>query len=1145
MRKNVPKAYGDFWRNLAGLFLLLTFACCHVAKAAENLQGDLDMDNVFISLHEQNSTLRKVFSSIESKTSFSFFYDEDIIQVDRKLSLDKENISLTDILKDISGVANLKFRQINHVINVNKLNSTKDTSVISVVKTVTGQVTSENEPMGIPGVTIRVKGGNTGTVTDIDGKFSIEVADGSVVLVFSSIGYKTLELPVGSQTVFNVQLEEDTKALDEVVVVGYGTQKKVNLTGAVSQVSSEMLENRPVANVGQALQGTIANLNVGISNGSPNTSPSFNIRGGTSFSGGSFQTGSPLILVDGVEMDINQLNPEDIESVSVLKDAASAAIYGSRAAYGVVLVTTKKGAKGERTKISYSNSFQWNKPSSVPDLLDAYTIQEAAIKAEELQNRTPSSDMQLKLENIQRYMDNPESELPYFMDAGDNIIWVGNTQPYEAALRNYSPMQKHNLNLSGGSDKSSYYASLGYQGQDGLYKINTDMFKRYNMMLNVNNEVTDWFSVEFRTSYSQSNYSEPVSPSGKGGWWTAMSQEPSRNINMPIMTPMTSPVGEMYTDNILSFMDYGSRNDETKENILLAIAPTIHVMKGWDVKANISYKSYDFRRKQVIPELERIENRWDAPTTVHTNPSSVQRWNQHSDQFTINVFTDYSLTVDDHEFYVLGGFNQESYKYTYLGGRGEQILTPYVPVISQTLGNEYAYDNESEWALRGAFYRFTYNYDNRYLIESNGRYDGTSRFPSDRRFKFFPSLSGAWRISEESWAEGLRPVVNELKLRASYGSLGNQNVSNYIYIPSYGTTAQISYLFDGVRPVGITPPGLVNADLTWETATTIDVGFDVAIFDKLDLSFDWYERTTKDILVAGDKYPAVLGTSSPTKNSGEMTTTGWEVTAKWRDVLDNGVRYDLSLNLSDYQSEITEFNGNPNKLLSSLYTGQVMGEIWGYETAGLFQNQEQIDNAPSQELINSGLWFPGDVQYHDLDGDGEVGPGESTAENSGDRKIIGNSTPRYQFGLNMNVFWKGFDLNIFFQGVGKRDVWIGSNLFWGGIAGGTGTYEVYENSWTPERTDAYFPGYRSSGANRQTQTRYLQNAAYLRLKNISLGYTLPKTLTERIRLDRVRVYTSAYNIWEATSVPDTFDPEVLSGSYPMLRSLAAGMQITF
>lgn len=611
------------------------------------------------------------------------------------------------------------------------------------------------------------------------------------------------------------------------------------------------------------------------------------------------------------------------------------------------------------------------------------------------------------------------------------------------------------------------------------------------------------------------------------------------------MTPASSPVGQMYTDNILSFMDYGSRNDETKEHILLGIAPTIHVLKGWDVKANISYKSYNFRRKQVIPELERIENRWDSPTTVHTNPSSVQRWSQHSDQFTINLFTDYSLSVDKHEFYVLGGFNQESYKYSYLGGRGEQILTPYVPVIGQTLGNEYAYDSESEWALRGAFYRFTYNYDNRYLLESNGRYDGTSRFPSDRRFKFFPSLSGAWRISEEEWAAGLRPFVNELKLRASYGSLGNQNVSNYIYIPSYGTTAQVSYLFDGIRPVGITPPGLVNADLTWETATTVDVGFDVALFDKLDVSFDWYERTTSDILVAGDKYPAVLGTSSPTKNSGEMKTTGWELTAKWRDVLDNGIRYDMSFNLSDYRSEITEFNGNPNKLLSSLYTGQVMGEIWGYETVGLFQSQEQIDNAPSQELINSGLWFPGDVQYRDLDGDGQVGPGESTVENSGDRKIIGNSTPRYQFGLNMNVFWKGFDLNVFIQGVGKRDVWIGSNLFWGGIAGGSGTYEVYEDSWTPERTDAYFPGYRSSSANRQTQTRYLQNASYLRLKNITLGYTLPAPWTERIRLDKVRVYTSAYNIWEATSVPDTFDPEVLSGNYPMLRSIAAGLQITF
>ncbi len=1114
--------------------------------AAESVKAQVkSIDEVVVELHKSNVSLNDILKEIEQKTPFHFFMVDKGMDTNMKITLKERKTTVADHLKEIAKQSKLKFKQVNETISVNKSGKNKAAFVQIKQITISGRVTSETEPEGIPGVTVRLKGGNTGTVTDIDGKFSFNVPDENSVIVISSIGYKSVEITVGNQQTFDVKLEEDTKALDEVVVVGYGTQKKVNLTGAVSQVTSEMLENRPVANIGQALQGTIANLNVGISNGSPNTVPSFNVRGGTSFSGNSFTNGSPLILVDGVEMDINQLNPEDIESVSVLKDAASAAIYGARAAYGVMLVTTKKGASAEGTKVTYSNSFQWNRPSAVPDLLDAYTIQDAAIKSLELQNRTPSTDMLEKRDRIEAYMNDPENMNPYFMDDGGNIIWIGNTRPYEEALRSSSPMQKHNLNLSGGTKKTSYYASLGYQGQEGLYKINTDKFQRYNMMLNVSSEVSDWFSVDFRTSYSKSNYSEPVSPAGKGGWWTAMSQEAGRNVNMPIMTPEDSPVGSMYTDNILSFMDYGSRNDQNKQHVLMAVAPTIHLLKGWDLKANISYKSYDFRRKQFIPELERIDNRWDAPTTVHTNPSSVQRWSQHSDQYTVNVFSDYSLDLDKHEFYLLGGFNQEWYEYDYLGGRGEQILTPFIPVISQTLGNEYAYDSESHWAIRGAFYRFTYNYDNRYLLESNGRYDGTSRFPKDRRFKFFPSLSGAWRISEEDWASGLKPLVNELKLRASYGSLGNQNVANYIYVPSYGTIAQVSYIFNNNRPVGVTPPGLVDADLTWETATTIDFGLDVSMFNKLDVSFDWYERSTSDILVAGDKFPAVLGTGAPTKNSGEMKTTGWELTTKWRDKLDNGIRYDIALNLSDYQSEIVSFDGNPNNLLSGLYVGRIMGEIWGYETEGIFQTQEQIDNAPSQELINSGLWFPGDVQYKDLNADGEIGPGASTLDDSGDRRIIGNSTPRYRFGLNMNAFWKGFDLNVFFQGVAKRDVWIGNNLFWGGIAGGTGTYEVYNNSWTPERTDAYFPAYRSTGANRQVQTRYLQDASYIRLKNLTLGYTIPAYLTEQINLDKVRVYTSAYNIWEGTKVPDTFDPEVLSGNYPMLRSMAVGLQVTF
>ncbi|HWJ27273.1 MAG TPA: TonB-dependent receptor, partial [Flavisolibacter sp.] len=407
------------------------------------------------------------------------------------------------------------------------------------------------------------------------------------------------------------------------------------------------------------------------------------------------------------------------------------------------------------------------------------------------------------------------------------------------------------------------------------------------------------------------------------------------------------------------------------------------------------------------------------------------------------------------------------------------------------------------------------------------------------------SVSAGWRVSEEKFAQGIKPVVNDLKLRSSYGSIGNQNVANYIYVPSYGTITLVQQLFAGIRPVGITPPGLVDPNITWETASTLDFGFDASVLRKLDLSFDWYKRTTEDILVDGSRLPAVLGASSPTQNSGALSTKGWEFSAKWRNRTSYGLNYDIGFVLSDYQTQIVKFDGNPNRLLSTLYAGQKMGEIWGYETGGIFQSQDEISKAPSQKQIYSGLQYPGDIRYADLNGDNLISTGSNTVADPGDRKIIGNSTPRFQFGLNSNFSWKGFDMNIFFQGVGKRDVWVSDNLFWGAIAGGTGTREVYENSWTPERTTAFYPAYRSASQNIQVQSRYLQNAAYIRLKNCTLGYSFPNRIVEHIGMQKLRLYVAGYNLWQYSKVPQVFDPEVLSANYPMIKSIAFGLQTNF
>ncbi|HEU4607880.1 MAG TPA: SusC/RagA family TonB-linked outer membrane protein, partial [Chitinophagaceae bacterium] len=799
--------------------------------------------------------------------------------------------------------------------------------------------------------------------------------------------------------------------------------------------------------------------------------------------------------------------------------------------------------KGDRVTVDYTNSFQRSKPSAVPDILDAATIQEAAINAEKLENRTASTDMLNKLDSIKAYMADPVNKRPYYMN-GANIIWIGNVNPYTEALRDYSPMQKHTLSVSGSSGKTNYYASLGYQDQEGIYKMNTDKLTRYNLMLNLSTAVTDWFRVDFRNSYNNTTYTEPVSPAGKGGWWTAMSQEPNRNVNMPMFTPASSPVGKMYTDNILSFMDYGSSNKTNDETILMTVSPTLTLARGWNVKGDLSYKSYNPSYKTVVPLLSRIELNWTNPTTAHTNPDYIEKYRGHSNQYTINVYSDYSKTLaGKHNLYGLVGFNQEWYNDNALYGRRESLLSPDVPVIDQSLGNQYASDGESHWAVRGIFYRLMYNYKQKYFLQSNGRYDGTSRFPGDRRYKLFPSFSAGWRISEEAFAGGIKPVINDLKLRASYGRLGNQNVANYLYIPTYATTSQINYLLGGVRPVGITPPGLVDADLTWETATTIDFGVDVLAFRTFEINFDWYSRRTTDILTPGASYPAVLGTVAPTKNIGELLTKGWELVTRYRNKTNFGLDYDVAFNLGDYQSKVVKFEGNTARQLSTLYSGQKLGEIWGFETAGIFQTQKEVDDAPTQKAIQSGLWYPGDVRYQDLNGDTAITFGASTVDNPGDRKIIGNSTPRFQYGLNIDLGYKGFDFNVFFQGVAKRDVWIGNNLYWG--AGATGTREIYNNSWTPERPDAFYPAYKNKSGNRQVQTRYLENGAYMRMKNLTLGYTIAKSLTQRVKINKLRVYAAAYNLLQISKLPETFDPELLSANYPIMKSYAAGVQVSF
>lgn len=1042
-------------------------------------------------------------------------------------------------------------------------------------KVLKGTVTdASGEP--VVGANVVVKGTTNGVITDVDGSFTLRNVPENGVLQVSFIGFTTKEIKI-TPSLQNVRigLTEDNKTLDEVVVVGFGTQKKVNLTGAVASVSGEALSNKPVANIGQALQGVVPNLNVSATSASPSAVPTFNVRGGTSMSQNSSGTwvideGSPLILVDGVQMDatyLNMLNPNDIESISLLKDAASAAIYGARATYGVMLVTTKSGAKEQKPTVTYNFNMQWSTPSHLPDLMDAYTLQLADNERTEWTGNSVSDWSMQLLEAKKNWLENPTDENAWIYQSGSTskFSWVASMNPYDEVVRDWTPMQKHSASISGGTAKSRYYVSLGYQRQEGMYSINTDKQKRFNGLMSIDSEITNWFKVNAKISYNVSNLNEPYINSQKGSIWTAMMQEPARNVCAPVKTAATDPQAEVWTDNIIGWLAYGATKDTKRTNAIFSLNPTITLMKGLTLKGEFSYRPNDYFYKQVVPTREYVVDSWTSLVKTHTDPSYVQEQSTHSDYYTINAYANFDRTFGKHNVGAVLGFNQEWYNYRYTGAEAQGLLTESIPYINATTGTQYAYDSAEHWAIRGAFARLNYVFNDRYLFEFNGRYDGTSRFSTDDRFKFFPSFSAGWRISEEPFMTNTRNWLDNLKIRASWGSLGNQNVDNYAYISSYGDVSYVNWDMGGSRPMGITASGLVSPNLTWETATTVDFGIDATFLrNRLDVSFDWYSRRTKDILMAGDKYPSVLGASAPKKNSGVLRTNGWELSLKWKDRLENGLSYDLSFVLSDYITKVIRFDGNPNKLLSSLYAGQTMGEIWGYTCLGILQdsdfetdeNGKQVLKGASQTNIAS-TWYPGDLRFEDYGGkegddehlsstgpDGKVSTGQNTVYNPGDRSVIGNSTPRFRFGLNGNVAWKGVSLGVFFQGVAKRDICITNNVLWGG-SDSSGNRNTYENSWRPDRTDAKYHMYGRTQNSSINHTGNLFNAAYLRLKTLTLGYTLPKAWVSKVGMKNVTLNLSGYNIFEITGIPDVFDPESTSAAYPMMRSVAVGAQINF
>ncbi len=1142
MKKSRSNLFRSIFISIRKYLLIMKLTVILISLGFMTFASETYSQATRLTFEMTDATIENVFKKIESLSEFKFAYNSSKLDAQKTVSLNVHNQIINSVLDEVLKPGDFHYQVVDRYIIITDQNSQQQG------KKITGKVTDQTGAT-LPGVSLVVKGTTIGVVTDNSGNYTLSNIDENAVLMFSFVGMKMQEVVVGNKTVIDVSLAEETIGIEEVVAIGYGTQKKINLTGAVEQVTSKDLANKSVSNLGQALQGLIPNLNITTANGNPVTNASYNIRGGTSFSGGNFQTGSPLTLVDGVQMDINNLSPDDIDNISVIKDASASAIYGARAAYGVILVTTKRGSKDSAPKISYSGSYQVQVPISDPGLLNSVEYQEAVMNAATLDGGKPSADDDYKLTQVKNYFNNPGTSPSYYMN-GSAIVWVGNVNPWKEVIRQNAPMQNHILSISGGSAKSNYYASFGYRDQDGIMKKNQDYKKTFNATLGFSTDVTNWLKLDTKAMYTL--YNSQV-PNGFGGYventtyFEFMAKQGWRNLMTPLLTPANSPVGERLTANFANGMQ---GNIKTKSGtLMLKAGATAKIFEGLNFKTDFAYRTINNNEKLFLPYFPNIDRSW-TPRASEGN-STVKKTHSQSDYSVYNAYFDFAKTfVGLHEISAVAGFNQELFQDENLWSQGLDLVSDNVPVLQLASGVKTLGDGESHYAIRGAFGRFNYIFNKKYLFEMNGRYDGSSKFPKDSRFKFFPSFSTGWRVSEEGFMKELKPIIQNLKLRASYGSLGNQDVANYAYISTYGLTPQVGYIINGVRPIGINPPGLVSSNLTWETATTLDYGMDVIILNKLTLNYDWYNRKTINILTSAEKLPSVLGTSVPNQNSGSMKTNGWEFSARWNDQMENGLKYNITFLLSDYQSEIIDFSGNPQKLISSLYEGKKMGEIWGYVTEGIFQTSDEIANAPNQSKINGGVWRPGDVRFMDLNNDKVIGYGATTVGDPGDKKIIGNSTPRYQYGMNIDVAWKNFDFNMFWQGTGKRDYWTNSFFYWGlingsNINGGSGTKFTYYDSWTPERTTAFFPAFKPATKNMEVQSRYLLDASYARLKNITLGYTLPQKLSKKIDLSRLRVYASGYNLLTISKVPDVLDPELMGDAYPMLHSYTFGVQVTF
>ena len=1090
-----------------------------------------------ISVTFKDVPLMEALSTLENKSEYSFFYSNMLPDKDARVSIDARDKSIEFILDNIFSNLSISYEINGHQIVLredkkeDKNTSYKASGVV---------IDSAGEP--VIGAGVVIEGSTNGTITDVDGRWELVVPSTTTKIVISSLGYKEQVVAAGSASARTVTLHEDSQMLQETVVVGYGVQKKVNLTGAVAMVNSEEMNARPISSVASGLQGLLPGVTVVNSSSQPGqANTTIRVRGV-----GTIGNSNPLILIDGIEGDISSINPEDIESVSVLKDAASSAIYGARAANGVLLVTTKKLAAGKDavTKINFSAYAGIQTPTRLPEMCDAI---EFMTLDNEARKNVDTADAWLP-EDFDKVRNNTDPN--YF----GNTDWIGQV------IKKVAPQQNYSLSLNGTLGNSGYMLSYRYFDQSGLTVGNSTGETRHNLRFKINTKLIDRVTLSSNLGYTTTKVISPVSSltSGGGAIYTAMRIAP----NVPVRyTDGTWAYGGGNTNPVAILRDGGRAKTDADELSIMEVVK-VDILKGWDVSATYNVTSYN-GLKDILKKTITFNNPEDGSTYSYQSPNSIKNIDYRHNQQTFILQTNFDLNFGKHNVSGVVGMSQEWYTSRSFEASRTKLITEQDPTLNlgdpQTMSNASSY---SSWAIRSGFGRVSYNWNERYLLEGNLRYDLSSRFHKSNRSGLFPSVSAGWRISEENFMAATRTYLDNLKIRASWGMLGNQYVgsSNYPYLSVLQAYTSGISMIGANATTGYVQSTLSNPNLSWEKIKMLDLGFDLAMFtNRLTFSFDWYNKDTDGILLKLN-YPAQLGAKPSEQNAGKVNNKGWEMDLNWRSQAGEFM-YGIGFNLSDVKNKIVDLGGNAPDLSGNQIrmVGYPIDAFYGYIADGLMTPEDfkinnpetHTYNLPNIPVILGNRYQPGDIKYKDLSGPEGVPDGRITPEY--DRTVLGSSIPRYTYSVRGNLGWRGIDFSFVLQGVGKCS----------GYLEGSARHALQDMAAYPQKVHlerynvvtnpnpkASYPRLTyNTGFNQNTfSTFWLEDASYLRVKNVQLGYTFPEKWMKKARIDNFRVYASADNLFTFSKFFYAYDPETpvsKGGYYPLVKTVVIGVNLTF